>query len=272
MRVLAVDLDRTIVPNGKEPYDGSLPLLTSIIDEEDILLIYVTARRIDSIKSVITEYDLPIPKYIISKVGALIYKSLNDKYIEITAWQDIIEDNSNLWDFNGLKDGLSEVDNLEIQKDEEQHRFKLSYYIKTLDGYNKTVDVVSSISHNISGDYVEVTASKDLNSHKGYIDIMPPFLSKLSALLFLQDIIGFRDDEILFAGDSGNDIPVLQSHFDSILVKNSEIELKDLCSDFNCHIAKGIGGLNGNYSSGIIEGIIEKGWFSVEKLVKREEF
>lgn len=268
MKVLAVDLDRTIIPNGLEVYDNSLPLLSAIIDDMEILLIYVTARKIESIKKVIVEYNLPIPKYVISKVGAVIYYVKNGNYLELEKWQDKLSDNSSLWDFGGLKSGLVDIENLTIQKDEEQHKYKLSYYIDSLNGYDKTVSDVNYICYSISGSSAEVTASKDLNSHKGYIDIMPRFLSKLSALLFLQDIIGFKDEEILFAGDSGNDLPVLRSHFSSILVKNSEIELKKLCGDFKCWIAEGISGLNGNYSSGIIEGIIKKGWISVEKISK----
>jgi len=44
MRYLAVDLDRTLIPNGPSPDDGSLPLLKEILHHHNIAIIFVKKK------------------------------------------------------------------------------------------------------------------------------------------------------------------------------------------------------------------------------------
>lgn len=75
MKILATDLDRTLLPNGLENDDGTLPLLTKLVKECGIAVVYVTARRINSVLgSVMKQYNPPRPKYIIGAVGAEMYE------------------------------------------------------------------------------------------------------------------------------------------------------------------------------------------------------
>ena len=64
----------------------------------------------------------------------------------------------------------------------------------------------------------------------------------------------------VFSGDSGNDLDVLTSPINAILVKNAHRELKEqitrMISSNSIYIAQGgYLTMNGNYSSGILEGI-----------------
>ena len=77
--------------------------------------------------------------------------------------------------------------------------------------------------------------------------------------------LGFDHSNTVFAGDSGNDMPLLISAVPSVLVANahediikqSQTQAKEL-GNTNClYLAKGgFLGMNGNYSAGILEGIV----------------
>jgi hydroxymethylpyrimidine pyrophosphatase-like HAD family hydrolase len=44
MFVIATDLDRTLIPNGNQPYDKSMERFSKIVQDYDCPLIYVTGR------------------------------------------------------------------------------------------------------------------------------------------------------------------------------------------------------------------------------------
>lgn len=75
---------------------------------------------------------------------------------------------------------------------------------------------------------------------------------------------GFDYRNTIFAGDSGNDLPVLASEIKSVLVANSTPEVAEQAqamsreqgAESSLYLAKGgFLGMNGNYSAGILEGI-----------------
>lgn len=76
---------------------------------------------------------------------------------------------------------------------------------------------------------------------------------------------GFTLENTVFSGDSGNDLEVLSSPVKAILVANATAELKQTAqrqagkSGYSAalYLARGgCLGMNGNYSAGILEGII----------------
>ena len=75
---------------------------------------------------------------------------------------------------------------------------------------------------------------------------------------------GFDCTNTVFCGDSGNDIEVLISPIPSVLVANSQLQVRELAVKLaeqgghagQLYIARGgFHGMNGNYSAGILEGI-----------------
>ena len=80
----------------------------------------------------------------------------------------------------------------------------------------------------------------------------------------------------VFAGDSGNDMPVLTSGLQSILVRNAEEDIKAEAIqslkrkglEDKLYLAHGgFLGMNGNYAAGVLEGLVHfvpatKAWFA----------
>ena len=96
------------------------------------------------------------------------------------------------------------------------------------------------------------------------VDIVPACASKLQAIQFLIQQELFPEDRTVFAGDSGNDLDVLTSGLQTILVKNATEDvrknaLKKL-SEKNLtnrmYLPQGnFFGMNGNYAAGVMEGL-----------------
>jgi hydroxymethylpyrimidine pyrophosphatase-like HAD family hydrolase len=98
----------------------------------------------------------------------------------------------------------------------------------------------------------------------GLLDVLPETASKYHAVVMLQRLLHFTDDDTVFSGDSGNDLEVLASSVPAILVANSEsaVQVEALREADAAHhnaqlyIARGgFNGMNGNYSAGILEGV-----------------
>jgi hypothetical protein len=75
---------------------------------------------------------------------------------------------------------------------------------------------------------------------------------------------GFGGDEVLFAGDSGNDLSVLASELPAVLVANAAESVRGEAvtvaqsNGTTPHLYLAQGGfweMNGNYSAGILEGV-----------------
>ena len=106
--------------------------------------------------------------------------------------------------------------------------------------------------------------SVDEDKGIGLLDILPASATKFHAIEFLRCQLGFDYSNTVFAGDSGNDLPVLVSDIPSILVANAheeiiktaQLQTQSQGNPNSLYLAKGdFLGMNGNYSAGILEGV-----------------
>jgi len=121
--------------------------------------------------------------------------------------------------------------------------------------------------------------SIDETTNTGLLDILPAAATKRHAIEFLMAEQGYGLDNTLFAGDSGNDLPVLTSAIHSVLVANATDEVRQQAVQMATeqrtldalYLAHGsLLGMNGNYSAGILEGCVHYmpatlAWISEER-------
>ena len=107
--------------------------------------------------------------------------------------------------------------------------------------------------------------SVDEAAQVGLLDVLPACATKLHAIKFLIERKGFSPNKTVFAGDSGNDLPVLTSGLQAVLVNNAhpdvrEEDIKTLQSKNladKLYLARGqFLDMNGNYSAGVLEGLV----------------
>jgi hypothetical protein len=266
MFYIATDLDRTLLPNGNQPYDNSMRLFTKIVKNEKLGLIFVTGRHLKLIEQAIRKYHTPHPDYAIAEVGTTIYKQEKGKFIEDKEWIKTVASLTKGWDLNAFKEMLSVIKDTRLQEEDKQNQFKLSYYIDNLEKSELIVKDVTRLIKPACPD-ATIVYSVDETHDIGLLDILPKHATKLTALEYLRKKLKLKRKQVIYCGDSGNDILPLTSRYRSILVRNAIKEVrntvKNLCLEKDCtdllYNAQGYKKLNGYYVSGIIEGLIKFG-------------
>lgn len=261
MYLIATDLDRTLFPNGNQEYDGSMERFREIISSEDVELAFVTGRHLALIREGMEEFNTPSPAYIIAEVGTRIY---DKDYKEDTDWISYIEENTQNWALDTFKEALSGIEGLRLQEEDKQNRFKLSYYVDDLENLQ-----LASVRESIQKvcEHANIIYSIDEAHGVGLIDILPQCVDKENALEFLRKKLSLSKEQVIYCGDSGNDLQPLTAGYKAILVRNAIDEVRDEVNRVatekqitgNIYIAKGSDGFNGYYVSGIIEGLIHFG-------------
>jgi len=262
MIILATDLDRTLLPNGKDEYDNSLPEFFDIARKQGLALVYVTGRNMSLYGEVKVEYDLETPDYFIGDVGASVYKKSDEILMPDDGWTTYIKDQTPKWDRAVIHEKMSELGCVRLQEKERQNEFKLSYYINDV----SKKDEVVVFGENAIDEFdikANVIYSFDPMKNVGLVDILPSAATKVAALEFVRKNLDVSKEDVIYAGDSGNDILPLTFGYKSIVVKNAPDNIKkevqrrvdELGLSKNLYIATGNEKRNGNYSSGILEGL-----------------
>jgi len=262
--LLCSDMDRTILPNGDQDESPQVRSVFSLLVEHpEIHLAYVSGRDKRLIQKAITEYDLPLPDYAVGDVGTTIYELTGSNWSPLEAWfEEIAKDWKGL-DREDLSGFLKEFDDLTLQEPEKQNRFKLSYYTdENIDGRQ----LVDQMQQHLSKQKLRcrIIWSVDEQRGLGLVDVLPKRASKLHAIRYLMDQKGYLKSRVVFCGDSGNDLNVLTSDIQAVLVKNGSEEVRREALESvvkneraeTLYVARGnFMGMNGNYTAGVLEGL-----------------
>ncbi|MGD7035916.1 HAD-IIB family hydrolase [Methylotuvimicrobium buryatense] len=263
--LLCTDLDRTLLPNGNVPESAMARVyFKALARHPGCTLAYVTGRHQALVQQAIAEYDLPLPDYVIGDVGTTIYQVVDHEWQEWSQWRHEIAPDWAGFEHAELHRLFSELSELTLQESTKQNRFKLSYYVsESIDPEPLLIEMRKRLaSHSVRAALVY---SVDETTHTGLLDVLPACATKFHAVEFLMKQLGFDLDNTVFAGDSGNDLPVLTSPINSVLVANATDEVRkqalqlarEQSTERSLYLAEGdYLGMNGNYSAGILEGVV----------------
>lgn len=235
-KLIVADIDGTLIDEHGNN-DGLSELRSTLADlDETTLFAFATGRNLKSIEQVVKEFNLPEADFMISSVGSAIYYDYNDASIDC-CWDDHIRKG---WNRSNLKRSLATFPGLTLQGEEDQSKTKLSYYTD---------------SNDFSFENLQEKLKKQINkitltySHNAFLDILPIKASKAKAISFIAEKLHIPNDSIIVCGDSGNDLDMLDSDFNSIIVANYSEELSYLKEKKNCYFA------STNTANGVIEGL-----------------
>lgn len=277
--LLCTDLDRTLLPNGTQPESVSVrKKFSRFASRDEVTLVYVSGRDKALVQQAIKNYHIPSPNFVIADVGATIYQIQNKKFHAMEQWDSEIE---NDWDGKSNKELqklLSHFKDLRIQEYGKQKLHKLSYYVPLHTDHENLLNEINSCFEK-EAVKANLIWSIDDGAGLGLLDILPASANKKHAIEFIMSEFNFSLDETIFAGDSGNDISVMASPIHSILVANATDDVKKMAVEKaqlnnttqSLYLAKGdFFGMNGNYSAGILEGIVHyipdvKNWMDETK-------
>lgn len=262
--LLCTDLDRTLLPNGTQPESPlARRYFSRLTERPEVTLVYVTGRHKLLVQQAIKCYCLPQPDMVISDVGTKIYDLRTAGW---TIWRDWETEITADWagqthaDLRALFHDLAP---LNLQEREKQNTHKVSYYVSLYEDKEKLIAEMDQRlrQHGVNASLVW---SVDEPAAVGLLDVLPRGATKLHAIEFLRERLGYALEDTVFAGDSGNDLPVLTSRLPAVLVLNATETVRAAAreaaersghQDAICFAKGGFLGMNGNYSAGILEGV-----------------
>ena len=244
--VLATDLDGTFLGGSDEDRARFYKWIES--NRDRIGLIFVTGRDPGHVSHLTRNQGVPRPDYVVGDVGTTIAKMGADHLLApIDTLEQLIADS---WDDATAKvqATLHRFPGLRLQSS--GFRYRMSY---DLDPNAFDPEAVAAI---------EALGLDALVSDNRFFDVLPKGVSKGPSLLRLLDHLGIDDKRTLVAGDTLNDLSMLQTGLPAVAVGGSEQALIDQINDSETvYQARGIG------VAGIAEAIIHYGLFGQKRKV-----
>jgi len=267
MKILATDLDRTLLPNGSWPADpGAIELFNELTQRHDVLVVYVTGRNLDLTESAISEFGIRHPHVLIGDVGTSIRLYEQGNWKSHSGWDSHVMQASPRWNADAIRNAVAGIDGLTEQEREHCGPFKQSYYVD----HESKEAILEAVNERVKDKFDEVIVySFDSQSGKGLLDFLPNSATKQTALEYIAEERGEDKSDVIFCGDSGNDVFPLTAGFSGVLVRNADDQLvasvKQAMAthpELRLYFAKGgFKNLNGFYTSGVIEGAYHYGVF-----------
>ncbi|MEN2747562.1 HAD-IIB family hydrolase [Sphingomonas sp. T9W2] len=207
-------------------------------DQHDMMFGIATGRSLHSALAILAQNQVAPPAVMITSVGSEIYHRVHGGiYVRDDAWTATIDAG---WDRQAIAALLATQGDLRPQSPLEQRSHKLSYFTAgEPDIAQRIRDLLADAGF----------AASVIHSHGRYLDILPLAASKGTAVDYVRQRAGMRRDQVIVAGDSGNDVEMLRACAHAIIVGNYSDGLAQRPDLAHSYVARR------GYAFGIMEGV-----------------
>ena len=219
IRLFASDLDGTLL--GHDPARRRLLTRWALLPEgERPLLCYNTGRMLDDVLQLVERRILAPPDFIISGVGTNIYDFHAGSVVKEFA--EILEEG---WDSTSVEETMTSLElPLERQPAHFQTAFKSSWYL-----HDAGDAAIATVRRSLDEAGLQVHVIYSSGRH---LDVLPRWANKGNALRWLLRHLDIPAEQVLVAGDSGNDSAMFTiDGVNGIIVGNAQPELVRLTMD-----------------------------------------
>jgi HAD superfamily hydrolase (TIGR01484 family) len=234
--VLATDLDGTFLGGSEEARERLYSWINA--NREQVGLIFVTGRDPGFIRDLTRKGAVPRPDYVVGDVGTTIASFDRDFILSPIA--ELEAEIASAWnEANGrVQAALHRINGLTLQST--AFRYRVSYDMDPATFDPAALDIVADMG-------LDALVSADR-----FFDVLPKDVSKGPSLLRLLTYLNVPNERCLVAGDTMNDLSMLNMGVPAVAVGNSEPSLLEaLKGQEHVHFAKGDG------AAGIAEAILE---------------
>jgi sucrose-phosphate synthase len=242
-RILVSDIDNTLLGDSIHLVKNRIALkkLINYLQSSGIAFGIATGRSIDSAKQVLEKWEVLPPDLWITSVGSEIHYG-EDRQADLD-WCEYINDQ---WQPELVRQAIAELSGINLQSAEGQRLHKISYLVDPAKSPS-----IEEIQEHLRQHQLQVQV---IYSHQEFLDILPLRASKGAAVSYCANKWNFSLENVLVAGDSGNDEQMLTSGANAVVVGNYSSELEKLRGQNQAYFA------DGDYAQGILEAIAHYQW------------
>ncbi|SHJ05095.1 HAD-superfamily hydrolase, subfamily IIB [Palleronia salina] len=232
--VLATDLDGTFLGGSDEDRKALYDWIEA--HRDSIGLIFVTGRDPKFIGE-LCDGGVPWPEYVVGDVGTTIARVENKRIAPIDTLEAEI---AAAWGDGGdrVREALADHAGLTLQPTDFRYRVSFDLDPDKLD--RASIDLVHEMGYDV------------LISDNKYFDVLPKGISKGPSLKRLVSHLGIAPNKVLAAGDTLNDLSMLECGLPAVAVGGAEPALVERVEGLShVHVATAVG------AAGIIEAVAQ---------------
>ncbi|HTB81903.1 MAG TPA: HAD-IIB family hydrolase [Opitutaceae bacterium] len=213
IRLFCSDLDGTLVgnPESSQRFKATWEKIPA---RRRPLLVYSSGRLVDDMRRFFIDREvLPVPDYSIAGVGTQIYDERKGRMLE-----EFYRHLATNWDLKLVQELAGHFPGMQPQPAEFQHAFKSSWFLE-----RATPETLRELDQQLAALGLEAAI---VYSSARDLDILPRRATKGGALQWLCEQLQVPLDQVLVAGDTGNDSSLfLLPGVRGIIVENAQPEL-----------------------------------------------
>jgi sucrose-6F-phosphate phosphohydrolase len=243
IRLFCSDIDNTLLGNP-ESARRFVTAWKSLPAGRRPLLVYNSGRLIDDMERLVAEGRLLAPDYFIGGVGTRIFdvrarKNLDDFFAYIGEG----------WDRARAEEVAARTAGIRPQPDEFQEKFKSSWFLD-----NASPEVLQDLERRLAAEGI---AAGLVYSSNRDLDVLPRKATKGGALEWLANQLGISLQQVLVAGDTGNDSSMFRlPGVKGIVVENALPELLEATVDRKFYYSRLV------MADGVLDGLLHYGVIS----------
>jgi len=238
-RIVVCDIDDTLIGGDREGLDRLLEALDRAGPRVGFGV--ATGRSRDLALQALAEWSVPTPEFVLASVGTEIY--YGQGLVEDQGWKRHLRYR---WSPDTVREALDSLPGLELQGPEGQRPYKVSYFIDP-----DRAPAEEEIRTHLRKRKIHVKA---IFSHDRYLDLIPIRASKGLAVRYCAMRWDIPVENVLVAGDSGNDIEMLTGATLGIVVGNHRPEVAALRDHPGIYFSRS------SHARGVLEGIEHYGF------------
>lgn len=262
--LLASDMDGTMIPlDGDAENLRDIDRVKALLQEHPhIQLCYVTGRDHWLALRGVERRGLPEPDHVISDVGTVLSHYVNGQWQTDEGYRDKVSAAYGGKSAEDVASVLSNEDRLQPQEDTFQTPFKRSYYFEQsvpMDELRRNCNRLLSEADIPA----RLIFSADQLNGRGLLDVLPEDIDKSTALKYLVALLNLSEEQVMYAGDSGNDEQAFKAGFLTVLVGNTPDDVGNNIRQWaqHNHAENNIYFARGNATTGVLEGARHFGLF-----------
>ena len=232
--MLVCDIDNTLTgcPESAQRFRRYLE------KRDDLTFCVATGRSLIEARRILREWSLPAPDIFITSVGSEIHWRTEGRLRPDTQYARNIAES---WHADKIELCLREVPGLTPQPFVDQRRFKLSYLAENAAVAAQVRDLLQEAG----------LPARVILSHGDMLDVLPRRAGKGAAVRHVAAVAGIAPSGIVAAGDSGNDLDMLEQCSNAVLVGNHDEDLRELARHPHVYVARR------SHAAGVMEGHLQ---------------